>query len=350
MTTDKNIERRKSEHLDLANSDIAQNITSQFDRISLTHQALPQINMSDIDLSAQLFGKTFRAPLMIGAMTGGTQRGDRLNLALAEAAQIYDIPLALGSQRASLQARQSQSQLRRLAPLSFLIANIGALQLAQPDGLDLAKRAIDDVQANAIAIHLNPLQEAIQPEGGGDWTRIPEALERLIAHAPVPVYIKEVGAGISADTARRLHAIGCRYIEVAGRGGTNWAAIEQARVAHDRQTDYAPFLTWGIDTVDALKALEAIRCDLSDCSIIASGGIRSGLDVAKAIRLGADFTAAAYPFLAAGLDQSHTKAVDQLCLMIETWLKQMRLAMFLTSSGNLNALKHCAYVDTSGDR
>ncbi len=346
MTTDKNIERRKSEHLDLAKSETAQNIGSKFETISLVHQALPQVNMSEIDLSAQLFDKTFPAPLMIGAMTGGTQRGDKLNLALAEVAQIYDIPLALGSQRASLQARQSQSELRRMAPLSFLIANIGALQLAQPGGLDLAKRAIDDIQANAIAIHLNPLQEAIQPEGGSDWSRVPDAIAQFIARASVPVCIKEVGAGISTATAQQLYDLGCRHIEIAGRGGTNWAAIEQARVARDRQNDYAPFLTWGIDTVDALKALQPLRENLPGCALIASGGIRNGLDVAKAIRLGADFTAAAYPFLAAGLDQSHSEAVDRLCLMIESRFKQLRLAMFLTSSRNLSDLKNCVIEET----
>ncbi len=346
MTTDNNIERRKSEHLDLAKSDAAQNISSKFSSFSLVHQALPQVNMSDINLSAKLFDRVFPAPLMVGAMTGGTQRGDKLNLALAEVAQIYDIPLALGSQRASLQARQSQSELRRMAPLSYLIANIGALQLAQPGGFDLAKRAIDDIQANAIAIHLNPLQEAIQPEGGSDWSGVPDAIANFIAQAPVPVCIKEVGAGISAQTARRLYELGGRHIEIAGRGGTNWAAIEQARVARDRQADYTPFLSWGIDTVDALKALQPCRESMPDCALIASGGIRNGLDVAKAIRLGADFTAAAYPFLTAGLDQSHSQAVDRLCLLIESWLKQLRLAMFLTSSGDLNDLKKCAIEDT----
>ena len=341
MTSDKNIERRKGEHLDLAASDLAQDIPSSFDSITLVHQALPDVNFSNIDLSAQLFDRVFTGPLLIGAMTGGTERGDKLNLALAEAAQIHDIPLALGSQRASLQAKESQRELRKMAPLSFLVSNIGALQLAEPDGLDLAKRAIDDVQANAIAVHLNPLQEAIQPEGGRDWSGVLSALERLIAWSPVPVLVKEVGAGISVTTAQKLYQSGCRYIDIAGKGGTNWAAIEHARVPSSQKTDYDPFLTWGIDTVDALQALQIARTDMPECKIIASGGIRNGLDVAKAIRLGADFTAAAYPFLAAGLDQNHNEAVNRLCRIIETWLNQLRLAMFLTSSGNMAQLREC---------
>lgn len=343
MKRNNDIQNRKDEHLDLAKSDMSQTSVerSSFDSVILTHQALPNFDFTSLDLTSSLWGRRFSLPLMIGAMTGGSDRGDRLNLALAEAAQLSGIPLALGSQRASLENAQSQKNIRALAPEAFIVSNIGIAQLSSENGLSLAKRAIDDVEANAIAIHLNPLQELIQPEGDVNWSDFLDALRSLIDWAPIPIVIKEVGAGLSIETVETLYSLGLRTFETAGRGGTNWAVIEQLRNDTKRQSRFSPFLNWGIPTVEAISTLDRARERLPDLYIIGSGGVRNGLDIARALRLGGNFAAAAHPFLSAGLDKSHNDAVKDICCLIEDWAHQLRMAMFLTNSPSLDMLRTC---------
>lgn len=338
-------EKRKDQHLDLAAQPHAQaQKPTGFERVKLTHQALPELALDEVTTEATLLGRGFAMPLMIGAMTGGTSRGDALNLALAEAAQAVNIPLALGSQRTALSAdwaAEGSKELRRHAPKAFLLGNLGGAQLVKPEGLDMARRAVEMVEANALMVHLNPLQEAVQPGGNTDWRGLADALGRLIETLPVPVCVKEVGAGLSAETIQHLYQIGVRHVELAGLGGTNWTRIEQARrEGHDDV--FAPFLDWGITTLEALQAVQAKRPSMPGLTVIASGGIQHGLDAAKAIWSGADFTAAAGPFLTAALDVPHDKATAGLVEKLNDWQHQMRLACFLTGAANMADLPQVA--------
>lgn len=332
---------RKDAHLNLAAEPQAQSRRSTgLERVTLQHQALPELALSEIDVTADLFGRRFTMPLMIGAMTGGSARGDRLNLALAEAAAAENVPLALGSQRAALAAYAdgaAAAELRRFAPDAFILGNLGGTQLAKPGGLDLALRAIAAVRADAMMVHLNPLQEAVQPGGDTDWRGVTAAVADLVAAGGVPVCVKEVGAGLSATAITALYDAGVRTVELAGAGGTNWTRIEQQR--REAAAAFAPFLDWGIPTLQALQAVQQHRAAWPGLAVIGSGGLRDGLDVAKTVWLGADFTAAAQPFLQAGLDKPHDAAVAAIRATLAVWRNQLALACFLTGSADMAALR-----------
>ncbi|MGC6534244.1 MAG: type 2 isopentenyl-diphosphate Delta-isomerase [Parvibaculales bacterium] len=333
--------RRKDDHLAEAAKPAMQGHGSNgFDRIRLTHQALPELSLDEIDTSAELFGHRFSMPLMIGAMTGGSEKGDAINLILSEAASQMNVPLALGSQRAALMDADAtpQKALREASPNAFLIGNLGATQLAVAGGVDLALRAVASIQANALAIHLNPLQELVQPDGDTDWRGVTKALATLVEQTDAPILVKEVGAGLSAQAVIALYEAGIRHIEIAGKGGTNWARIEQARRENSTDSLTAPFLDWGIPTLDALQAALALRETMPDLQIIASGGLRHGLDSAKTCWLGADFTAAAQPFLLTALENTHEKAVAATIERLKQWQKQIAMTCFLTASKGLHSL------------
>ena len=340
MAQDKNeiAYKRKDAHLDLAKSDLAKaQITHPFDKVSLQHHALPDMAMDEIDVTKRFLSKRLDVPFFIGAMTGGTDRADAINACLAEVAQETNIALALGSQRASLANNRDVSYLRKLAPNAVLIGNLGITQLAQEGGFDMAMRAIDSIEANAMAIHLNPLQEAAQPEGDHDWRGVTDALAHFIKQSPVPVIVKEVGAGISASLAAYLGAMGAAYVDIAGLGGTNWTRIEAARHQSPQQNAIlAPFLDWGIDTKTAISDASALA---SGTRLIASGGIRHGLDVAKALALGADMVCAAGPILKSLESADGTLSQDALMDEITIWTEQLRLACFLTNSAKIGDLK-----------
>ena len=338
-------EKRKDQHLDLAAKPSAQaQKPTGFDRVKLTHQAMPEIALADVCVRAPLLGREFAMPLMIGAMTGGTSRGDALNLALAEAAQQSNIPLALGSQRTALSAdwaAEGSRKLRRHAPDAFLLGNLGGAQLVSETGFDMARRAVEMIEADALMIHLNPLQEAVQPNGNTDWRGLKDALARLVDTLPVPVCVKEVGAGLSVQTIMSLYECGVRHVELAGLGGTNWTRIEQQR--RDSAEDvFAPFLDWGITTLEAVQAITPHRDALPGLVVIASGGLHHGLDSAKAVWSGADFTAAAGPFLTAALDLPHDKAVAALVEKLDIWKQQMAMACFLTGTSRISDLPQAA--------
>ena len=318
MHPDKPAAARKDSHLDLALDPRTRSPGENgFDRIVSPIVLCLKPTSATIDLTTEFLGYQLEAPLMIGAMTGGTKRADQINHALATIAENQSIALAVGSQRAALQAGQSARILRDLAPHIPIIGNLGGVQLAQPGGIDLAQAAIDDLQADAIAIHLNPLQEAVQPEGETDWVGVKSAIAALVKNVAAPVIVKEVGAGITAVLAAELFDMGVTAVDVAGFGGTNWARIEAARRDGDADM-FAPFFDWGVPTVDCLRAV-CHACP--DQLVIASGGVRHGLDAAKAIRLGADMVAAAGPMLAhlvaddAALD---TVEITGFCLWLET--------------------------------
>ena len=335
-----NISDRKDTHLDLAMSPLAQaDISNSMDRLRLTHSAMPELDLQAIDISTQFLGYDLSAPLFIGAMTGGTKRADKINVALAEVAQSQSVALAVGSQRAGLENGLSLKHLRALAPDIPIIGNLGGVQIVGDKGLDLAKAAIDDLQADALAIHLNPLQEAVQPEGDHDWRGVSTAIEQAVIELPVPIIVKEVGAGINAALAARLFEMGVMGVDVAGLGGTNWTRIESARIDDDAADLFAPFLDWGLPT---LECLIDVCNHCPNNQVIASGGIRHGLDVAKALWVGASMVSMAGPMLkmvAAGTSDISNLSPDTLSKALDDWKKQLALAMFLTGSADIASLR-----------
>ena len=336
MATTNEAQGRKDAHLDLARQNTA--LSAQptgLDRVRLTHNALPECDADAIDASCHFLGYKLAMPLMIGAMTGGTERADRINLHLAEAAAEAGVALAIGSQRAALETKRGKSRLREIAAGIPLIGNLGGVQLAREGGIDLAQRAVDAVEADALAIHLNPLQEITQPEGDRDWRGVKAAISTLVDSLPCPVIVKEVGAGISADVAARLLAAGVYAIDCAGLGGTNWTRIEAMR-RDDHAATHAPFLDWGIPTLDAILALRHAHPQMR---LIASGGVRHGLDVARACWLGASVVAAAGPFLKAAEDESGTATPETLAETLKMWQSQVEMALFLTGAPNLASFR-----------
>ncbi|WP_295474995.1 type 2 isopentenyl-diphosphate Delta-isomerase [uncultured Pseudomonas sp.] len=331
------LSRRKDDHLDivLAGLDAGVRTTSAWQRLRFEHCALPEQSMDDIDLSCQLLGRPLRAPLLISSMTGGAQRATAINRHLAEAAQALGIAMGVGSQRVGLQGGSDQGltrELRRLAPDVPLLGNIGAAQLLGPAGLDLARRAVDSLQADALIIHLNPLQEAVQPEGDRDWRGVLDGIARVAAHLEVPLIAKEVGAGLSPAVAQALVRAGVQVLDVAGQGGTSWAAVEagRARSEADRAVAMA-FADWGIPTPESLVGVRRV---LPEVPLIASGGIRDGVDAAKAIRLGADLVGQA-----AGVLREATLSTEAVIEHFQIFIRQLRVACFCTGSADLAALR-----------
>ena len=334
MKDDQAISDRKADHIALALQNSHQSAQGAgFDRLRFEPNPLPQMALEDIDISSGFLNQPVAAPFLIGAMTGGCDKGELINRHLAEAAQACQIPMALGSQRAALEQATVQNA-RRWAPSALLLGNLGATQLQQ-QGLDLAQRAVDSVEANGLVIHLNPLQELVQPNGDRDWNLVLEAIQNCAARLEVPVIVKEVGAGIGPGTAKRLLDAGVSWIEVAGRGGTSWASIELERNKSEREREIAaPFIDWGMDTVELLPAVQQACPTLN---LIGSGGVRHGLDIARCIRLGAQMTALAQPFLAPALDSTEA-VIEKISILQE----QLRWAMFLTGSQCLSDLRSAA--------
>ena len=331
------LSRRKDDHLDIV-LDPAKAVThvaAGWADVRFEHCALPELDLAAVDLRSSLLGIELRAPLLISSMTGGAYRAVAINRHLAEAAQALGIAMGVGSQRVSLQTGNNQGltrELRRVAPTIPLLANIGAAQLLEPDGLDLAHRAVDTLEANGLIIHLNPLQEAVQPEGDRNWHGVLAAIARAAASLGVPIIVKEVGAGLSARVAQALVEAGVQVIDVAGAGGTSWAAVEGERAtsAADRAVAMA-FADWGIPTA---RCVQAVRQALPNVPLIASGGVRDGVDAAKAIRLGADLVGQAASVLR-GATVSTEAVVEHFDVMI----RQLRIACFCTGSANLAALR-----------
>lgn len=332
------IERRKVEHIELVlDGSVSQaNVSTGFETIRFEHNALPEISLTNVDVSCDFLEHRVSAPIFVSSMTGGPQKSAALNRSVAEACGQLKIGFSVGSQRIALEGISYSGfgpELRRVAPNVPILANFGAAQLNVWDGLEMAVRAIDMIEADGLIIHLNPLQEAVQAGGDTNWSGLLAKISKLCRQCSSPIIVKEVGAGISASVARRLTEAGVAGIDVAGLGGTSWAAVEAARAPSDRQREVAEtFRNWGIPTAEALQQ---VRAACPDNFIIASGGIRDGLDSAKAIRIGADMTgiaAGVLPDALAGTEKIH----DKLSGMIE----QLRIACFCTGSIDLDALRH----------
>lgn len=344
--TSRQITDRKREHLAIAGSpDVQMTVSNGLEAIRFEPMALPELNLDEIDTSVTFLGKTLSMPLMIASMSGGTKESQKLNEQLAVAAQAAGIALALGSMRIALENPRQRAafELRSFAPGIPILANIGGAQLRETNGLKGALQCVEIAVADALIVHLNPLQEALQPNGDTRWTGIKEAIARLVLESPVPVIIKEVGHGIGPITARALADIGVCYIDVAGAGGTSWAAIETQRLGSPEAMKLGtPFHNFGITLGEALAAFNADSQLRDALFVIASGGVRSGLDVAKALRMGAHLVSAAVPFLHAA--RLGNEALSDL---IAQWHRQLKICCFVTGSPDINALKIAPLLSTS---
>lgn len=315
--------KRKAEHVDIVLKKKVQHERSAgFEQIMLVHNALPELDFDKIDTKTEFLGKKLAAPLVIEAMTGGYHEAGKINRALAEIAEKEGIAFGLGSQRAMIEEPSLAKTycVRDVAPSIPVIANIGAYQLKKYS-FEKIERLVSSVEADALAVHLNPLQEIIQPEGDRDFSAILDAIRITCEKLSVPVIAKETGAGIGSDAAKKLKEAGVKYLDVAGAGGTSWSAIE-----YERGGGVPGFAEWGIPTVACIIANRGIL------PLIASGGIRSGIDAAKAIALGAEIAGAAQPFL-----RAHAKG--KLGKEIALWKEQLKVCMFLTGSKDVASLR-----------
>ncbi|HON81187.1 MAG TPA: type 2 isopentenyl-diphosphate Delta-isomerase [Methanoregulaceae archaeon] len=329
---------RKLDHLRICLERNIERGDPGFGDVRLVHNALPECDLEFIDTGIEFLGHSFDAPLFIASMTGGHPDTREVNRRLAGAADRAGIGIGVGSQRAALERPEladTFSVVREAAPRAFIAANIGAVQL-RDYGLEWADRAIDMIDADAITVHLNFLQEALQPEGDHDARKCLPAIEELCRQSRVPVIIKETGSGISAATARQCWEAGVGAIDVGGWGGTNWAAIEGLRTTNTnsppgggRGSISRIFEDWGIPTVVSL-------CEVAKTGgpVIATGGIRSGIDMAKAIALSADLCGVALPLLAPAM-----QGEEQVSETIAAYVEELRIAMFLSGARNLGTLR-----------
>jgi isopentenyl-diphosphate delta-isomerase len=316
-------ESRKKDHVELVISKGAQYAkTTGFEKVEFIHNALPEISLDKVDLSLKFLGKRLLHPLLITGMTGGYSDAESINKGLAAAAEKFGLAFGVGSQRAMIEKPELAKtyRVRDVAPMIPLLSNIGAFQLkkytfGQIDSI------VQSIEADALAIHLNPLQEVIQPEGDTDFSGVLDAIARTCDKLSVPVIVKETGAGISQDVAIKLKGAGVKYLDVSGAGGTSWSKVEYMRYG-----SIPGFEDWGIPTVESLIQCRGVL------PLIASGGIRSGIDGAKAIALGAEMCGAAYPFIKA----LREKELEQF---IMTFLRQMQVCAYLSGSKTHPELK-----------
>ena len=328
------VQRRKAEHLRInLEQDVASARTTGLENLSFTHEALPELSLEAVDTSLELFGRRLKAPLLISSMTGGTPEAGRINQRLARAASAAGIALGVGSQRAALEepGLAASFQVRRYAPDVLLFANLGAAQLNYGFGLEECLRAVSMVEADALILHLNPLQEALQVGGNTDLRGLAKKIGQICRGLGVPVVVKEVGWGISERTAKLLQEAGVAAIDVAGAGGTSWSQVEMHRAPDEFMRLLAgSFVAWGIPTADSIAI---VRRAAPGTPIFASGGLRDGIDVAKCIALGATLAGMAGPLLRAAATSTH-----QATAAIRLIAQQLRVTMFATGAPNLQSL------------
>lgn len=329
-------ESRKADHLRICLESDVQfcQKTNGFDRYRFTHCCLPEINLGEVEVSTEFLGKSLGAPLLISSMTGGTEQAKLINTRLARAAARHQIAMGVGSQRVAVEKPELAPTfaVRSLAPDILLFANLGAVQLNYSYGLEQCQRVIDILEADALILHLNPLQECIQTEGDTNFRGLLDKIADLCYKLPVPVIAKEVGNGISAAMAKKLIDAGVAAIDVAGAGGTSWARIEGQRATDPRQRRLGEtFADWGLPTAECITE---VRANSPDIPLIASGGLRNGLDVAYAIALGADLAGLAWPFLQAAAESE--AAVDSL---VEILIAEISTVLFCTGSRTIKDLQ-----------
>jgi isopentenyl-diphosphate Delta-isomerase len=326
--------KRKSDHIEISlNENISSSLTTGLGTLRFTNQALPELDLKEIDPSRVLLDKKLSFPLLISSMTGGTPRAAQINRNLAKAAEEMKVCLALGSQRAAIEdpALAKTFKVREFAPSIPIFANLGAVQLNYGFSVDECKRAVDMVQADGLILHLNPLQEALQPEGETNFRGLVQKIQYLHKNLECPIIIKEVGFGISTRVAKMLSEAGVWAVDVAGAGGTSWSQVEKFRAENSENAQVADaFRNWGISTVESIRSVKNAAPKLK---VFASGGLRSGVDMAKCIALGADMCGIALPFLKSATISS--EAVEKI---IGVYYKQFRIAMFAAGIPNLKEL------------
>ncbi|OKH24066.1 type 2 isopentenyl-diphosphate Delta-isomerase [Hydrococcus rivularis NIES-593] len=331
-----NTQTRKADHLRICLEEDVQacRITNGFERYRFTHCCLPELNLSEIDITTTFLGKSLGAPLLISSMTGGTEQAKTINYRLAQIAQIYKLAMGVGSQRIALEKPEVADTfaVRSLAPDILLFANLGAVQLNYTYGLEQCLQVVDFLAADALILHLNPLQECIQSKGDTNFKGILDKINTLCSKISVPVIAKEVGNGISATMAQKLIEAGVSAIDVAGAGGTSWAKVESERAEKPLQRELGrTFADWGIPTAECIVD---IRQHYPTIPLIASGGLRNGLEAAKAIALGADIAGLALPFL-----QAASQSIESLHETVQLLMAEITTVLFCTGNANLRALR-----------
>lgn len=329
------IQDRKKDHVELTVDDSTQySIPTGFEAYQFAHNALPEVNTSDVSTETTFLGHTFAYPLFISSMTGGYAGSEAVNAIIAEFCEHNNLPFGVGSQRAMLEHPEEEgsfSIVRNMAPNTFIAANIGGAQLIGGLGSDKIRRLVDSIQANAIIVHLNPLQELMQPEGDRNFKGIKHGIEQLVKDAEIPIIVKETGAGISKDVASYLIEVGVRVIDIAGAGGTSWAKVENDRSSNTQPSPI--FNNWGIPTVKSLQDVASLKGENS-FQLIASGGIRSAFDMAKAICMGADMCAMAQPII----KSIHEGGLSQLQVFYDEQVTQLRTILTLLGCTSINQL------------
>lgn len=325
------ISDRKKRHLDYIINHSCPSY-SCFDDYKFEHIALPEIDFNQIDMGVKFLGRKLAAPLIISSITGGIDAGHKINQAFAEMAQDYQIGFCVGSQRIAIDdsAQEIFFKVRDVAPNILLLSNLGAVQLNYGYGVDECKRAVDMIDADGLVLHINSLQEVFQPDGNTDFSNLLNKIEKVCKNLEVPVIVKEIGYGISAEIAKKLYNSGVQYIDVAGSGSISWPTAEQIRDVVYEEASHV-FANWFNDTMTCISDIQAMN---SEITIIGSGGIRNGLDVAKAISAGASICGIASSILRR-LMQSRSSCEN----FMEAMLLELKVAMFCTGSKNIHALK-----------
>jgi isopentenyl-diphosphate delta-isomerase len=335
-------DHRKADHIRINLEEDVQFpcLTTGFERYRLVHQALPELDLAAIDTGVALLGKRLAAPLLISSMTGGVQAAGVINRNLAQAAQARGIAMGLGSQRTGIEQAETVGtfRVRDVAPDILLLANLGAVQLNYGYTVDQCRRAVEMIGADALILHLNPLQEALQVDGDWNWTGLLGKIATVCKQVGVPVVAKEVGWGLSEQTARQLASAGVAALDVAGAGGTSWSQVESHRAATESRRRLAQaFADWGIPTAEALLAAGRGAPGLP---LIASGGLRTGIEAAKALALGATAAGLASPFLKAA-----ATSADEAIATIDQLTAELRIAMFCAGAGSVAALRQAGRIE-----
>ncbi len=330
------IKDRKKDHVDLTvGGDMSYSTPTGFEQYYFVHNALPEVNSGDVSTEVKLLGRTFPFPLFISSMTGGYTEAGAVNAIIAQFCEDYDLPFGVGSQRIMLEnedAISSFSVVREKAPNAFIAANIGGAQLVGGLSQEHLDRLVESIEANAVIVHLNPLQELMQPEGDSKFRGVEEGIAQLCEDTSLPIIVKETGAGISAEVGERLLQAGVDVIDVAGAGGTSWAKVENKRISNENPDE--DFNNWGIPTLECVSQLVQLKQDY-DFELIASGGIRSSQDMAKSLCLGADFSASAQPVIKAIVDNGYN-GLEQL---FKKWQKQFLTILTLLGCKSPAGLK-----------
>jgi isopentenyl-diphosphate delta-isomerase len=333
---------RKADHIRIClEEDVAFQQTTGLERFRFRHCCLPELNAPDIDLSTVFLGHRLQAPLLISSMTGGTEQAQRINTHLAEVAQQYGLAMGVGSQRVAIENPKLMStfQVRTVAPDIVLLANLGAVQFNYNYGVAECQRLVESLEADGLILHLNPLQECIQPQGDTNFAGLLQKIEHLCQRLSVPVIVKEVGNGISGEVAQSLMNAGVQAIDVAGAGGTSWAKVEGVRSQTLLQRRLSQtFADWGIPTADCLQQIRQVAPTLP---LIASGGLKNGLDAAKTLALGANLAGFARSLLSAAAQSPEAVATE-----VEILLAELRTVLFCTGVARIEDLATAQVLDS----